>query len=68
MPALSRRSFTTSLSCAAVAALSPAPARSAPPETSKGMTLIDLSSNENPYGPSPVAIRAMTAAQAVASR
>jgi histidinol-phosphate aminotransferase len=68
MSALSRRSFATSLSCAAVAALAPSKARSGPPQAAAGKTLIDLSSNENPYGPAPAAIQAMTVAQSVASR
>jgi histidinol-phosphate aminotransferase len=68
MPVLSRRRFATSLSCAAVAALAPPPARPGPPQAAGGKALIDLSSNENPYGPSPVAIEAMTAAHSVASR
>jgi histidinol-phosphate aminotransferase len=34
----------------------------------EGRPLVDLSSNENPYGPSPAALAAMTAAQAAACR
>ena len=68
MPRLSRRSFATSLSCAAFAALAPARARSSQSSGAMTKALIDLSSNENPYGPSRSALEAMSAAQSVASR
>jgi histidinol-phosphate aminotransferase len=60
MPPISRRLFASSLSCAVGAAIAPRAARPSP--------IIDLSSNENPYGPSPAALEAMTGTQAVACR
>ena len=66
MPSISRRRFATSVSAAVGAALAPRAARSAPTDASGAV--IDLSSNENPYGPSPAALEAMTRTQAVACR
>jgi histidinol-phosphate aminotransferase len=68
--ALSRRGFTKLLGAgAAYAALRPALGLSestpAPAET-KPSDVVRLSSNENPYGPSPAALKAMTAAFALA--
>jgi histidinol-phosphate aminotransferase len=70
---LSRRRFTGTLSAALGAAIV-APARAAgaarpssAPEA-PARTVVDLSSNENPYGPSPAALEAMTRSQAVAGR
>jgi histidinol-phosphate aminotransferase len=70
---LSRRRFTGALSAAVggalVASSRPAPATqvgAAP--AAPGRPLVDLSSNENPYGPSPEALEAMTRSQAVAGR
>jgi histidinol-phosphate aminotransferase len=66
-PPISRRSFASRLSCVVGAAFAPRSAHAsqaggAPP------AVIDLSSNENPYGPSPQALEAMTRAQAAACR
>ncbi len=64
MPFISRRRFASSLSAVVGAALAPRgkAAADAP------QPVIDLSSNENPYGPSPAALEAMTRTQAVACR
>lgn len=67
MPPISRRGFASTLSCAVGAALAPRAAPSSP-TNDVAPALIDLSSNENPYGPAPAALVAMTRAQAVASR
>jgi histidinol-phosphate aminotransferase len=70
---LSRRRFTGALGAALGGTLvtTAHPAGAAPP-AAKGLPpsgpVIDLSSNENPYGPSPAALDAMTRSQAVASR
>jgi len=64
MPPISRRLFASSLSCAVGAAIAPRAARS----SDAPRPVIDLSSNENPYGPSPAALEAMTRTQAVACR
>ena len=64
MPPISRRLFASSLSCAVGAAIVPRAARS----SDAPRPVIDLSSNENPYGPSPAALEAMTRTQAVACR
>jgi histidinol-phosphate aminotransferase len=67
-PSFSRRRFASALGTAlGVAALRPSLAAAAAPVAS-GETRIDLSSNENPYGPSPAALAAMTRSQAVAGR
>jgi histidinol-phosphate aminotransferase len=64
--ALSRRGFTKLLGAgAAYAALRPALgfSESTPsPAETKSSDVVRLSSNENPYGPSPAALKAMTAA------
>jgi histidinol-phosphate aminotransferase len=71
---LSRRGFAKILgTSAAYAALSPAASFSAPAlrlvsETSRAASLVRLSSNENPYGPSPLAVKAMTDAFSLAWR
>jgi histidinol-phosphate aminotransferase len=70
---LSRRGFTQLLGAgAAVAALRPALALSATARRSFSTTTagapVRLSSNENPYGPSPAALRAMTDAFGLAWR
>lgn len=68
--ALSRRGFTKLLGAgAAYAALRPALGLSEPtpkPAETKSSDVVRLSSNENPYGPSPSALKAMTAAFALA--
>lgn len=70
--ALSRRGFTKLLGAgAAFAALRPALgfSESTPnPTTTKASDVVRLSSNENPYGPSQAALKAMTAAFALAWR
>ncbi len=74
MPLISRRRFASSLSCAFGAALAPRDSSASPlglasqAQADAARALIDLSSNENPYGPSPAALEAMTRTQAVASR
>jgi histidinol-phosphate aminotransferase len=66
--ALSRRGFTKLLGAgAAYAALRPALGFSeSTPAQTKTSDVVRLSSNENPYGPSPAALKAMTAAFALA--
>jgi histidinol-phosphate aminotransferase len=68
--ALSRRGFTKLLGAgAAYAAFRPALglSESTPkPVEPKASDVVRLSSNENPYGPSPAALKAMTAAFAIA--
>ena len=67
LPSLSRRRFAGVLGGAlglAAVRSSAAAAREAP----AGAVLVDLSSNENPYGPSAGALEAMTRSQAVAGR
>ena len=63
-PALSRRGFTKLLGAgAAYAALRPALGLSeSTPKPTTSSDVVRLSSNENPYGPSPAALKAMTAA------
>ena len=79
MPPISRRRFASSLSSVVGVALAPRSAVANPlrmAEHSAGASpladtpraVIDLSSNENPYGPSPAALEAMTRSQAVAAR
>jgi histidinol-phosphate aminotransferase len=65
-----RRHFTSSLAALAGAALAPRPAAGAAgaADAQPAARLIDLSSNENPYGPSPLALEAMTRCQSVACR
>lgn len=71
---LSRRGFAKILgTSAAYAALSPAVSFSAPAlhlvgEPTRATGVVRLSSNENPYGPSPMAIKAMTDAFSLAWR
>jgi histidinol-phosphate aminotransferase len=68
--ALSRRGFAKLLGAgAAYAAFRPALGLSEPtpkPADLKSTDVVRLSSNENPYGPSPAALKAMTAAFALA--
>jgi histidinol-phosphate aminotransferase len=66
--AVSRRRFASSLGAALGAAVVRPPASGAAAAEGVGSSVIDLSSNENPYGPSPEALEAMTRSQAVASR
>ena len=70
--ALSRRGFAKLLGAgAAYAALRPALglSESTPnPTETKSSDLVRLSSNENPYGPSPAALKAMTAGFSLAWR
>ena len=67
---ISRRSFASRLSCAMGMAL--APGTSLVPRASAAATMpdaaIDLSSNENPYGPPESALEAMARAQPLACR
>lgn len=67
---LSRRGFAKVLSAgAAYAALNPSFAMSTPAlRLVNSPTLVRLNSNENPYGPSPLAIKAMTDAFSLAWR
>jgi histidinol-phosphate aminotransferase len=70
---VSRRSFASRLSCVVAGALAPAAVRAeraahGGDATGAPAPLIDLSSNENPYGPSPAALEAMTRSQPVACR
>ena len=63
--AISRRGFAKILSAsAAYAALTPSMSMSAPLRlvsgAAKAVGVVRLSSNENPYGPSPLAVKAMT--------
>jgi histidinol-phosphate aminotransferase len=70
MPTLSvsRRRFAASLGAAFGAVLARPPRSAAAPAASPGGGIVDLSSNENPYGPSPAALEAMARTQAVACR
>ncbi|HVS32918.1 MAG TPA: aminotransferase class I/II-fold pyridoxal phosphate-dependent enzyme [Thermoanaerobaculia bacterium] len=56
MPDLSRRSFTQLLTTAAAAAAMPAPVLA---RTTPTPSVVRLSSNENPFGPSPAALASM---------
>lgn len=68
-PPFSRRRFASALGAALGAVVvPPSVSAAATPAPAAGSGVIDLSSNENPYGPSPAALEAMTRAQAVASR
>ena len=72
--AISRRGFAKILgTSAAYAALKPSLSLSAPAlrlvgEASGAVSVVRLSSNENPYGPSPLAVKAMTDAFSLAWR
>ena len=71
---ISRRKFAQLLGAGAAAAVArPAlslakTAPAAPPAAGAGSTIVRLSSNENPYGPSPKALQAMSDAFALACR
>ncbi|MFI4943548.1 MAG: pyridoxal phosphate-dependent aminotransferase [Burkholderiales bacterium] len=71
-PLWPRRHFTSSLAALVGATLAPRAASAATAagatDVQPGAPLIDLSSNENPYGPSPQALEAMTRCQSVACR
>jgi histidinol-phosphate aminotransferase len=67
-PSVSRRHFAVSLGASLGATLARPLRAAAAPRPSPGGGLVDLSSNENPYGPSPAALEAMTRSQAVACR
>ena len=68
-PPLSRRRFAGALGAALGAVVVPrSVAAAASPAPGAAPAVIDLSSNENPYGPSPAALEAMTRSQAVAGR
>jgi histidinol-phosphate aminotransferase len=68
-PPLSRRRFAGALGAALGAAVVPrSVSAAADPASAAAPAVIDLSSNENPYGPSPAALEAMTRSQAVAGR
>ena len=70
-PLWPRRHFTSSLAALVGATLAPRPAGARPAagaDAPAAGALIDLSSNENPYGPSPRALEAMTRCQSVACR
>jgi histidinol-phosphate aminotransferase len=67
-PSVSRRRFAASLGASLGATLArPLAVAAAPPGPSR-TGLVDLSSNENPYGPSAAALDAMARSQAVACR
>ncbi|HUL78693.1 MAG TPA: histidinol-phosphate transaminase [Vicinamibacteria bacterium] len=69
VPPLSRRRFVSAFGAAVgVAAVRPPAAAGGVPHDAGGPPVIDLSSNENPYGPSSEALDAMTRSQAVAAR
>lgn len=68
-PSVSRRRFAGTLGAVLGAAVArPSSSAGAVPPQATGSGVIDLSSNENPYGPSPAALEAMTRSQAVAGR
>ncbi len=71
-PLWPRRHFTSSLAALVGATLAPRAASTVAAagaaDVQPGTPLIDLSSNENPYGPSPQALEAMTRCQSVACR
>jgi histidinol-phosphate aminotransferase len=68
-PSVSRRRFALSLGAALGTAVAHPPASSASGAAeAAGRAVVDLSSNENPYGPAPTALEAMARSQAVASR
>ena len=68
-PSVSRRSFALSLGAALGTAARALPGTRGGLAADAGQrTAIDLSSNENPYGPSPAALDAMTRSQGMAGR
>jgi histidinol-phosphate aminotransferase len=68
-PSVSRRRFALSLGAALGTAVArPSASAEVALTQATGTGGIDLSSNENPYGPSPGALEAMTRSQAVAGR
>jgi histidinol-phosphate aminotransferase len=67
-PPISRRGFASRLSCVVGAALAPRAALARSSGGADAPAVVDLSSNENPYGPSPQALAAMTASQPMACR
>jgi len=67
LPSASRRRFALSLG-AALGATVVRPSPSSAAAEPAAPAVIDLSSNENPYGPSPAALEAMTRSQAAAAR
>ena len=71
-PLWPRRHFTSSLAALVGTTLAPRAASTVAAagaaDVQPGAPLIDLSSNENPYGPSPQALEAMTRCQSVACR
>jgi histidinol-phosphate aminotransferase len=67
-PTVSRRHFALSLGAVLGTAVARPSGAAAAPEPAAGTSVVDLSSNENPYGPSPGALEAMTRSQAVAGR
>jgi histidinol-phosphate aminotransferase len=67
-PSVSRRQFALSLGATLGAAVA-RPSGAAPrAQQAQGKAAVDLSSNENPYGPCPSALEAMTRSQAAACR
>ena len=69
-PSGSRRRFALSLGAAlgTAAVVRPSASSGAVASEAAGPGIIDLSSNENPYGPSPAALEAMTRSRALAGR
>ena len=67
-PSLSRRRFASVLGMALGASAVRPPLAAAAPREAAAAGTVDLSSNENPYGPCPAAREAMTRSQAVAGR
>ncbi len=67
-PSVSRRHFALSLGATLGAAVARPSGASPRAQPAPGAAAVDLSSNENPYGPCPAALDAMTRSQAVACR
>ncbi len=69
-PQVSRRAFAASVAALSGAVLASVRPRAAHASLNRGEArdLVQLNSNENPYGPSDEALRAMTESQAVAGR
>jgi len=67
-PSVSRRRFAVSLGAGIGATFARPFAAASAPRASSGAGIVDLSSNENPYGPSPAALDAMARSQSVAGR